>query len=375
MIDKDKLIFYLYTLVFITLPFGLLVTLGKDSGTRVTLLDVSVIVFIIASSFVKRKTKNIPFTKEMKLFLFISLLTLTLQAVFTPTHSLYISLLYFIRLSLYFLFYIKSFSLVTSKNALFINRMLFISGYTLSLIGLIQYQVYPDLRNLLYLGWDPHYYRLFSTLFDPNFAGIIIVLTFFQYVFLLKYRKNTRSKLLDAVVLSVLLFSIYLTRSRSAYISLISGLVLYTFLIKNISMKVIGIAAGILLFANLLPKPPLDVFDLLRITSSVSRLNNWKEAILLGLKNPLLGIGFSNARFSDSSLLYVFAATGVFGLFAYLKLLIRIITFGLTKDKELVTLTGVLVISSLFNNTLFYPFSAVWFFAFLVSSVSRASRR
>lgn len=375
MINKEKILFYLYALVFITFPFGFLVTIGSDNSARITVLDISVILFVIASVFLGKVQKKVNFNKEIKLFLFASLLTIALHVFINPTNSVYVSLLYFIRISFYFLFYIKSTALFNKQSAITINRILFFVGYTLSIIGLIQYQVYPDLRNLLYLGWDPHYYRLFSTLFDPNFAGIILVLTFFQYLFLLKYRINTRSKTLDLIVLTVLLFSIYLTRSRSAYISLAAGLVFYVWLLKKISWKLTGLLITVLLVANFLPKPPVDVFDLLRITSSVSRINNWKQAFIEGINNPLIGIGFSKARFSDSSFLYVFAATGILGIAAFINLWVKIIAFGLNKDKELTVISLILLVSSFFNNTLFYPFVAVWFFAFLSSSVSRFSRR
>ena len=52
--------------------------------------------------------------------------------------------------------------------------------------------VYPDLRNLWYLGWDPHYYRVFATLLDPNYVGILLVLTIFVWIYIWVNNKKLR---------------------------------------------------------------------------------------------------------------------------------------------------------------------------------------
>jgi len=51
------------------------------------------------------------------------------------------------------------------------------AGSLISIWGLWQYFVMPDVRFLNIFGWDNHYYRLISTLFDPAFTGIVLVIT------------------------------------------------------------------------------------------------------------------------------------------------------------------------------------------------------
>ena len=92
------------------------------------------------------------------------------------------SALYLLRWSAYAGLYLLIVQKIVSAPMLFAG--LFGFGTTLSFFGLVQYVLYPELRNVSYLGWDPHYYRLFSTLFYPNFVGILIVITFFLGIYM-----------------------------------------------------------------------------------------------------------------------------------------------------------------------------------------------
>ena len=69
-----------------------------------------------------------------------------------------------------------------------------ISGSLIVLLGFIQLMFYPALRNLYYLGWDEHLYRMFSTFLDPNFAGAFFVLfTLFVIDMSLRYKKEFKN--------------------------------------------------------------------------------------------------------------------------------------------------------------------------------------
>ena len=53
----------------------------------------------------------------------------------------------------------------------------FLGGFIVT-IGYVQFFFYQSLKNLFYLGWDEHLYRMFSVFLDPNFAGVFFVLYF-----------------------------------------------------------------------------------------------------------------------------------------------------------------------------------------------------
>lgn len=365
---------FLFYCIFVMFPFGLVINIPFGERGKISLIDLAVLLFVLVSLIKGKKIeKKLFLKKQILLFMFISLLTITINLVFKNSNTATIDIFYFVRISLYSLFYIRVISLFKKVEALRINKTLLICGVIFSIFGLMQYLLYPDLRNLVYLGWDPHYYRLFSTLFDPNFAGIILVLTFFQFIFLDSDRQTKSFSVFNIGIMFILLVSIYLTRSRSAYLSLLTGLLALLFAKNYINRRLVALIGFIILSSSLNPKPPISVLDVFRVASSVYRINNWLFAFKTGFANFISGVGFSNARFSDSSFLYVFAATGIFGLISYLKIWINILKLGFNKDRQLFIVALILISSSFFNNTLFYPFVAVWFFAFLASSVIRQS--
>lgn len=103
------------------------------------------------------------------------------------------------------------------------------------------------------------------------------------------------------------------------------------------------------------------------------------------MKNPLFGTGFNLYRYantgavgdshagagSDSSLLFVFATTGIAGLLIYLWLWGKILKLGWQRRNTqagliLLASSTSLLIHSLFSNSLFYPWVLGWM-AFLLA--------
>src|SRR3989344_1662042 len=142
---------------------------------RISLLDIAVLVnviyFILSTKDLKKTTKKW-YLSVFGPFLAIALISLIITRFrygLTNMNWL-ISGLYLVRFTLYsFLVVIGVWLKKTARISL---PGLFISGSMIALLGLLQYWLYPELRNLYYLGWDPHHYRVFSTMLDPNFIGI-----------------------------------------------------------------------------------------------------------------------------------------------------------------------------------------------------------
>ena len=113
--------------------------------------------------------------KFKPLFFFLIILLISLLIDWTK-YSLFentVASLYFFRLVLYFsyFFYFKYY-LPTIKKGIFLIAVLTIIS------TVIQYFLYPDLRNLFYQGWDPHLYRTFGVFFDTSVAAAIFGIFF-----------------------------------------------------------------------------------------------------------------------------------------------------------------------------------------------------
>lgn len=238
--------------------------------------------------------------------------------------------------------------------------LLFFSG-AIAGLGWLQYLLLPDTRFLLALNWDDHYYRLISTLFDPNFTGIVLVLGL-----VLVYFSYPRSWWLYLLHLSALL----LTYSRSSYLALLAVAVAIAWMQKK--FKLLLLTVFILLIAvPFLPRPGGEGVKLERLFSIEQRLDSYREGISLWQKGPVFGLGFNTLRYYrgdpdshaaaglDSSLLFVLATTGAVGLLAYLNLLRFLWQKSLLLRVSLVALLA----HSLFVNSLFYPFVMIWLFS------------
>lgn len=345
---------------FVVFPLGFLVRVNITGSIKLVPLDAVVFLLVIAG-FLARNSKKPAFTYPLYTFLVLSIVVFFLRIFLIKPEltSVLTDLAYLVKIVSYFLLILIMPQVVTVRDKRLIKKGLLIAGLIVVVTGIMQYLIYPDLRNLLYLGWDPHFHRLFATFFDPNFAGIILVLTFFRIYYSFGSGKFS-NKLLYILLLFTCLIAIYLTRSRSAYLAFFSGLSIALIYSKNFAKKLLFVFVVIFLIFQLLPKPRLDVLDLLRIPTSSARINNWSVSLNLSLNSPLIGLGYSKFRFADASLLYVFGSSGILALIAYLWLWKRIIA-DLSGNNELVVSLIVVAVSSVFNNTLFYSFIMYWF--------------
>lgn len=251
-------------------------------------------------------------------------------------------------------------------------------GIGLSIIGLAQFYLYPDLRNLWYLGWDPHFYRVFATLLDPNYVGILLALTIFVWVYLLAANRKRRMWFVPFFLVAGI--ALILTYSRSSYLAIMGGTIAAILLLKRWKAGLFLILTFLVIIVYI-PKPGGDTLALDRYDSSVARFQNWGQTIERIGERPVFGYGMNVVPFIDkqkatalsgrsgagidSSILFVAVTTGLVGLAGYLWLLGSQMTIAnRLKDANFKILlyssfTAVLV-HSLFVNSLFYPWVMVW---------------
>lgn len=353
------------------------------------LLDLVAPLFVFAwfaHTLVRKRTVLLPDTfYPALLFLALGLGSLLLNSANMDTSSVLESAFYGVRfanlygLSILVLNQSSEEKQVTWASLCLLTLLLCIAGF-------IQLKIAPDFTQYEALGWDPHQNRLLSTWFDPNFVGGF--LAFMIPIFLARTWEDKKSRKFLIPLLGLALIALALTLSRSSYLALLTGLLVFGLLR---SYKVL--LAGTLILATLLflvPSVQTRVVSLVESASSMfsetytlpdasSRLRfaSWEEAWQLFLEKPLLGHGYNRYKYaalelgtlddleihsasgSDSSLLNVLATTGILGFIPFLSIYL-LLAIHAWKNRSsfgggfFASLCG-LFIHSIFVNSLLFP--------------------
>lgn len=371
-------VLFIFSLLFFF--FGELIRVSVFS-VEIKLLDIAVTIlfftwFVISIS--KKRISRIIFLPIL-VFSIAGGVSLLYNLRFLSLNEFLISFSYFVR----WVGYASIFSIVSSfdkKFKIMIENFIFFLGLSILILGYIQYFFYNNLKNLHYLGWDEHLYRMFSVFLDPNFAGAFFVLYFiFLLNLIFENYKNRRLRFVYVFFAVFTLISVFLTYSRSAFVTLVIGVCVFLILKKKI--KYIAIIILILgLITLVLPKAyKTEGTNFLRTASSEARIGSFYQTMSIFERNPVLGVGFNAYRYAknrygftfgnwqeshsdagaDNSFAFVLATTGVIGfsffIFMWYKLL------ALHRNSALVVSSVVaLFVNSLFINSLFYVFFIFW---------------
>ena len=332
-----KILIYL---LFFILPFG---QLERLPNLPVYLHDLVILLLIILN------LKFIKLPRSIWLFVSACLLSLIVNIFRFGFPQILFSSLYLVRWLAY-----ACLLPIYQHEKIDLKPLLKYLCLALAVLGLLQYLLIPDTRFLAVLNWDDHYYRLISTVFDPNYLGLIFVLGLVLF----------NLKILPSLIL---LIALLFTYSRSSYLALIV-VGFYLALIKK-KFKIFIFAFFALIFAlYLLPRPGGEGVKLERWFSVESRLGNYREGFGLWQKSPVSGLGFNTLRYFrndpishaaaglDNSFLFVLATTGIIGLLTYLNLLKSLWQTSLLLKLSLVAI----LVHSLFQNSLFYPLIMIW---------------
>ncbi len=382
-----------FTLFVFSFPIAEVGRVQLENGIAFTVNDLFlgllVGYWIIYRFLVIKKPLNFYLKKPILLFVSIAFFSLLINFFNLSINNFLVSALYLVRfvfyLSLYFI--VKEFSLTFKRKIPF---FLIFSGSLAVVLGYIQYLFYPSLRNLFYLGWDEHLYRMFSTFLDPNFAGVFFAIFFIFSLGFIKESTNKKNnlKLLTLSIISLItLTAVYLTYSRSAFITLIVGVTTYLILSRRKKL-IIAVLGLLILIIFLAPKSFMtEGTNFLRINSSTARISSIEQGIQIFKKSPVLGVGFNAYRYAqnkyvglnnsywqvthsgagtDNSIVFLLATTGVVGLVSYLYLLYKIFALSkenMKKNKYAVVLFSSLlglIVGSIFINSLFYVLLLEW---------------
>jgi len=385
-----KKIFIFTLLIFI---FGEIFRFDLGNGIVLKPLDIgvglTVIVWAIYKLIRKEKIKEKRILLPMSLFILMGAVSLLIGHVGLSLSQMLVSFLYLVRWVAYagIFFLVCDFDKKSKEQ---IARILTVVGGLVVVFGYIQYFYYSNLRNLIYLGWDEHMYRMFSVFFDPNFAGAFFVL-FFLFLSANFFKKKN---LLLGMLLILTLGGVFLTFSRSALIMLVVAASL--FLILKSRKKLIFLLFSIVLVVLLISSRYFNItsINLFRVASSEARIETAKDAIRIIEDHPFFGVGFNAYRYAqfrygfrvktsvfshadaspDNSFLFVLATSGAVGLFFFIWMWIRTLKSNLA-DSALVfsSIFGVFV-SSMFINSLFYTYIMFWLWIILGLNLNEDSK-
>ncbi len=369
----------LLPLLFISFTFAELFRVQLPGAVSLGLIDLVVLGIVSSWLFFVKKGE---YQLKTPIFLFIAAAVISQVINFNDfsLEQIRIGLLYLLRWILYASLYFV-FVDVGKKNLKNIVNYMILSGVFILIFGFIQYKFYPSLKNLYYLGWDDHLYRLFSTFLDPNFAGVFIVL-FIIFIFFQKFK----NKYAYYGLLLVSFAALILTYSRGAILMLLVSTFSYSLLKKN--YKLIGGLVGVLVLITIALSPNFHTVntDLFRMPSLTQRIENTKQTLFVYRENPIFGVGFNNFRYardryiqkdwvdypshagagSDNSFALILATAGIPGFLTYLFLLYKVFKLGLKNLKKtpyawilVLSLVG-LIVNSFLLNSLFYSFIMIW---------------
>ncbi|MBP7057203.1 O-antigen ligase family protein [Candidatus Gracilibacteria bacterium] len=407
-----------YVLLFLSIAAGQVArfSLNTDSrgGSAIIATDLITLLMVAVWLWRKLALKELfrapQLTKPVLLFLVIvSISTLVgLNTLFSldafDLKSVVVSFSYLIRLAAYTMLYFitDDFLSTDPQNKNFLLNCIFITSIVVSIGGFIQLLLVPDFTAYaIQYGWDPHQDRLLGTFFDPNFIG-----SYFAFIMALGmglYPTATkRHKIIIGFSILFCAVALLLTFSRTGYVAFLAAFIIIGML-RSPKVLLIG-SVCIMMGLIASPKALQRITDGLSVDETgLKRVASWNKGTRILSSYPLFGVGYNNlATVQDfyalvdefdvnnrggleNSVLTVAVTTGVFGVLAYIYLWAQsfILTNRVWLKKKLsqnirnqslaiMAALAAVVVSSIFMNSLFYPFLLVhiWIVSAMIPSTT-----
>lgn len=381
----------LFILICITLPLGVLIRISMTPQAFVYPVDVAVLLFVLVGVYqvlIHKSPKK--WVSLFSLFLLAALVSLIVNIYWLSLHEFIVASLYLVRFSMYLLIIPIISSQFKTKDVKWLVSCITLSLFSTVVLGLVQYFLYPDLRNLMYLGWDEHHYRIFSSFLDPNFASIIFIICLWLLIAILRNQKNkTVQQYVVGIMIVITFIALLLTYSRTGYLAF--GLSAFIFLILEKKIKIFALI--VLLFMTGIVFLPKDLqsegVNLFRTASIYSRIESFQAAQSIIEKNPIFGVGFNTYRYAQewhgdleqdiahshagagvsNSYLFVIATTGIVGFIAFMYAIVQmakelqsIARVDRIIGNSMIAIFVSILVGSLVENVFFYSSTLITLF-------------
>jgi len=363
--------------------------LSKSGGVSVYLFDISVILFSLFGTcyfLILKNSFKIPRYAYLYVFFILPAgISLLLSSIEFSTDKIMTGFFYLLRYFSYLLSGVVVYNMVDKRllSKKRIEDAFILSGIFIAIAGFIQLILLPDFTILdPSLGWDPHKNRLASTFFDPNFVGayfVICLAVLLERIFPDKCTKeSSKTGFYTYFCLIVILIGLILTFSRSAWGMMGIVVLAYGVFRSKVLLLVAFFTAFMAYFA--IPRVQTRISGTTDPADSASlRIVSWGNTVRIIKDNIWTGVGFNTYRYaqenygfltpdqdeihsgagSDSSLLLVFATTGILGFLIYFVAFLFPIIDSLKKRYlgwlVILSILISLLIESQFINSLFYP--------------------
>ena len=371
------------------LSLNQLSVLSKSGGVSVYLFDISVILFSLFGTcyfLILKNSFKIPRYAYLYVFFILPAgISLLLSSIEFSTDKIMTGFFYLLRYFSYLLSGVVVYNMVDKRllSKKRIEDAFILSGIFIAIAGFIQLILLPDFTILdPSLGWDPHKNRLASTFFDPNFVGayfVICLAVLLERIFPDKCTKeSSKTGFYTYFCLIVILIGLILTFSRSAWGMMGIVVLAYGVFRSKVLLLVAFFTAFMAYFA--IPRVQTRISGTTDPADSASlRIVSWGNTVRIIKDNIWTGVGFNTYRYaqenygfltpdqdeihsgagSDSSLLLVFATTGILGFLIYFVAFLFPIIDSLKKRYlgwlVILSILISLLIESQFINSLFYP--------------------
>lgn len=381
-------LFNLKTSIFILLfsiITGQAVRLYLSSGGGIVISDIVVPLFLIGwlcYKFLKspRFVKSpIDFNLATVLLVFVITFLINIGHFFSL-----LSVSYLFRLFMYLALFWPLYDLLKDQERLkSTQKFLDYLFYGLIGLGVLQLIFVPYLLFLMPYGWDPHLNRMVSTFLDPNFLAAFLNIGF--ALALAKFYSLKKPVALKIWPLIIFAAAIIATYSRSGY--LMMGVILFIFALVRDRKLILYGAIAVIIIILAVPRFEERIIGGLNVDASATlRFGSWRDGFRLIDNNIWAGVGYNNIEAAklqagiitaketashsasgvDSSLMVVWATSGVFGLIFFLYWYAKNIYYGarayLRKKDPYTKNLGLgifaiflgLLLDSIFVNTLLY---------------------
>lgn len=356
-----KRLIYLFTIFLILSPvFGELVHINIGS-LNFLLSDLFIVLLFVSWMFYKIINKEGivlgRVSKMIIVFIFALVFSYVINLFRFDINEMKGAFSYLLRFIMYLFIPIISFDLLSYDKKNYFKKLLvytiLTSAFLIAIFGFLQLKFFPSFLDLgMYLsGWDPHVGRLLSTWFDPNYVGGFLAFTSSISISLsLYFYKHEKKKFYLLSVFSfILLLALYLTYSRSSYLAMILSLSVLA-LFRSRKLLLISIISIVIAFSfsSRVQERTLSAVDsaksLFALDSQVAldptaelRVWSWKFAKEIIYDHPIIGVSYNRYAYeinnrghgllsdhsssgSDSSLLTIWACSGIIGLLSYLSI-------------------------------------------------------
>lgn len=351
------------------------------------LLVLAALLGICSFQFDLKKVKKNLLFQTGTLFLLWGLLSLCWSGV--AVTALLPNILYMVRILIYVS---AAFTIAMATKKEHLSTWDWVITWTvgLAILGLFQYVFIPDTRGLLLLGWDEHYFRLISTLFDPGYTGLFLGIgTLLLVLTLWGTKKNWLAHPYRLISIAILFLALLLTYSRASYVAFAVGSLFLVWKKRSFFPLLLIVLMGLSL--PLLPRPASEGARLERTASVTARLGSIESAIgSMSPRDYVIGKGWyvyrnsvettlasgfklpNHASAPDNSYIFLLQTLGIVGL-----TLFCVFIYALWKQSEFSLELGIILttigIHSLFSNAWFYAYSML-LLAFVMGSIGQSTQ-